>query len=143
MNAGMKTPGFIVPLAIALLLAACNTGPETQRSAAVGAATGAVIGGIIGHQSGETGAGAALGAAAGGLAGGAYGKQKDDSNDRYSRDHYGFTSQDYLSMLTSEERDILRRRAQGSSTSDLAVFLSDQERANLRARSSRQQEIGR
>lgn len=139
----MKTLRLTLALGTTALLAACNSGPETQRSAAIGAATGAVIGGVIGHQSGETGAGAAIGAAAGGLAGGAYGKRKDDAANRTTRDSYGFTSQDYLSLVTSDEMAILRRRAEGSSTSDLALYLTDQERANLRARSNRQQEIGR
>ncbi|HET7537205.1 MAG TPA: YMGG-like glycine zipper-containing protein [Candidatus Didemnitutus sp.] len=140
----MKTLRPLIGLGIAaMLLAGCDSGPETQRGAAVGAASGAVIGGIIGHQSGETGAGAAIGAAAGGLAGGAYGKHRDDTANRTTRDSYGFTSQDYLALLTSDERAILDRRAQGTGYSDIAVLLTDQEKANLRARAQRQQEIGR
>jgi uncharacterized protein YcfJ len=129
--------------AIGLLVGCESTGPETQRGAAIGAATGAVIGGVIGHQSGETAAGAAIGAAAGGVAGGAYGKHKDDTNSRGSRDYYGYTPQDYYNMMTSDEREILRRRAEGRSYNDITDFLTEEERANLRARNERRQQIGR
>jgi uncharacterized protein YcfJ len=135
----MKT---ITPLLLAgcVLAAGCSsTGPNTQRGAAAGAATGAIIGGIIGHQSGETAAGAAIGAAAGGLAGGAVGRQQDrvaSSTGSYeTRDSYGYTDNDYLAMLTPSEVDTLRARAQGRS-GDLADYLTDQERANLRARNA-------
>jgi hypothetical protein len=128
-----------------LLAAGCESGPNTQRGAATGAIAGAVLGGIIGHQSGEAAAGAALGAAAGGAAGAAYGQHKDraaNSSDA-GRDAYGYTSAEYLSLVTPEEREILRERARGSQTVDLAVFLTDQEKANLRNRAASRAEIGR
>ena len=114
---------------------------NTRRGAGAGAIAGAVIGGLIGHQSGETAAGAAIGAAAGGIAGGAYGKHKDDVNGRVtgadygtSRDSYGYTGNDYITLLTASEMNILRSRAQGASTVVLADYLTEQEKANLRAR---------
>ena len=121
----------------------CNSGENTQKGAAGGAVAGALIGGIIGHQSGETGAGAALGAAAGGVAGGAYGKSKDNAvASSQGRDSYGYTSGDYLSLLTPGERDQLERRASGSNGS-LADFLSSEEKSNLRKRAKNQNVIGR
>ena len=136
---------LFVVLAILAVFPGCNSaGPNTQRGAAAGAATGALIGGIIGHQSGETGAGAALGAAAGGLAGGAYGNKKDNSGARrVGEDSYGYTSSDYLNLLTNDERDTLRARAGDRSGNEQADYLTSQEKANLRARSAGQREIGR
>lgn len=133
----------ITPLLLSgcvIFAAGCSsTGPNTQRGAAAGAATGAIIGGIIGHQSGETTAGAAIGAAAGGLAGGAMGRQQDrvarSSGSYETRDAYGYSDSDYLALLTPTEVDTLRSRAQGRS-GDLADFLTDQERSNLRARAA-------
>ena len=134
----------LLPGAIALAtLAGCASGENTQRGAVGGAAAGAIIGGIIGHQSGETGAGAALGAAAGGVAGGAYGKSKDNSvASSQGRDSYGYTSGDYLSLLTISEREQLERRVSGSNGS-LADFLSSEEKSNLRKRAKNQNVIGR
>jgi uncharacterized protein YcfJ len=98
-----------------------------------------VIGGIIGRQSGETVAGAALGAAAGGLAGGAIGRQQDrvaGTTSTYdTRDSYGYTDSDYLSLLTQSEMDTLRARASGRG-GNLTDYLTNEERANLRARAS-------
>lgn len=136
----MKTFTSILALGCVLLAGCESTGPNTQRGAATGAVAGAVIGGIIGHQSGETTAGAALGAAAGGLAGGAIGRQQDrvaSSTSGYdSRDSYGYTDGDYLNLLTQGEWDTLRARASGRSSSNLADYLTSEERANLRARAS-------
>lgn len=135
----MKTITALLTLGCAFAVGCSSTGPNTQRGAAGGAAAGAIIGGIIGHQSGETAAGAAIGAAAGGLAGGAMGRQQDrvaGSTGTYeSRDSYGYTDNDYLALLTPSEVDTLRARAQGRS-GDLADYLTDQERANLRARNA-------
>ena len=136
---------FLALVLIALFPACSSTGPNTQRGAAGGAVAGAVIGGIIGHQSGETGAGAALGAAAGGLAGGAYGNRKDNASGAriVGQDSYGYTADDYLNLLTANERDTLRSRAPSSSGAQLADYLTSQEKANLRARANSQREIGR
>lgn len=138
----------IIPLcsagALAFLAACSSQNQNTQRGAAGGAALGAVVGGIIGHQSGEAGAGAALGAAAGGLAGGAYGRNKD--NQAYTnlpRDSYGYNADDYYRMLNAEEREMLKRRAQGRTDVPLAMYLTDVEKENLRRRASGQKEIGR
>lgn len=135
----MKTIPSILALGCVLLAGCESMGPNTQRGAGTGAAAGAVIGGIIGHQSGETVAGAALGAAAGGLAGGAIGRQQDrvaGSTSSYdSRDSYGYTENDYLSLLTQSELDTLRARASGRG-GDLSDYLTNEERANLRVRAS-------
>jgi hypothetical protein len=141
----MKTCIFIfVALVLAALFPSCSSaGPNTQRGAAGGAVAGAVIGGIIGHQSGETGAGAALGAAAGGLAGGAYGNRKDNASGTSGQDLYGYTPDDYLSLLNGDEKATLRARAPDRSGSELADYLTSQEKANLRARAASQREIGR
>lgn len=119
--------------------------PTTRRGAATGAVAGAVIGGLIGHQSGETAAGAAIGAAVGGAAGGAYGHKQDQQQGRVygadygtSKDQYGYTGGDYISLLTASEMNILRNRAQGASTVVLADYLTEQEKANLRARAQSQ-----
>ncbi|MBI2510544.1 MAG: hypothetical protein HYV96_01080 [Opitutae bacterium] len=135
----MKTIPSILALSCVLLAGCESMGPNTQRGAGTGAAAGAVIGGIIGHQSGETVAGAALGAAAGGLAGGAIGRQQDrvaGSSSSYDvRDSYGYTDNDYLSLLTQSEMDTLRARASGRG-GNLTDYLTNEERANLRARAS-------
>lgn len=149
----MKT-SHILPLAAAALLAlsACATAertiednPNAARKAGIGAAAGAVIGGIIGHQSGNTAEGAAVGAAVGGVAGGAVGHNEDR---RYRsgdtpRDRYGFTSGDYLSLMTEEEMRILRNRAPSMGGTDLASYLTDQERENLRRRAGNRAPLGR
>lgn len=142
----MKTiSSSILTLGCALLVGCSSTGPNTQRGAAAGAATGAVIGGIIGHQSGETGAGAAIGAAAGALGGAALGRQQDrvagNTNTYAVRDSYGFADSDYLALLTSAEYETLRSRAQGSG-GNLAAYLTDQERANLRYRAEQRRSGG-
>lgn len=135
----MKTITSIIALGCVLLAGCESTGPNTQRGAGMGAAAGAVIGGIIGHQSGETTNGALLGAAAGGLAGGAMGRQQDrvaGSTSSYdARDSYGYTDNDYLSLLTQSEADTLRARSNGRG-GNLADYLTAEERANLRARAS-------
>ena len=142
----MKTCVLLfLALVVIAIFPGCNSNSNTQRGATTGAVAGAVIGGIIGHQSGETGAGAAIGAAAGGLAGGAYGRNQDNSStpSTVGRDSYGYTSSDYLSALTPDERATLRARVGSGGTNDLASLLTSQEKANLRNRSSSQKEIGR
>ncbi|MET0261498.1 MAG: glycine zipper domain-containing protein [Rariglobus sp.] len=148
----MKNP-LIKTLPITLFLSSCAaftfTGCQSkneQRGTAVGAAGGALIGGIIGHQSGETGAGAAIGAAAGGVAGNVYGRhqdKKESSTRPIGGDSYGYTSADYLALLTPDERESLRQRSYGKQNSDLADFLTAQEKTNLRNRASSRNEIGR
>jgi uncharacterized membrane protein YebE (DUF533 family) len=147
----MKSLNTLLAVGLLGLLAGCASSRDrdwneyntdnTRRSAATGAVAGAVIGGLIGHQSGETAAGAAIGAAAGGIAGGAYGHRQDQVQGRVtgadygtSRDSYGYTGNDYISLLTANEMNILRSRAQGASTVVLADYLTEQEKANLRAR---------
>lgn len=133
----MKTITSILTLSCVFLAGCSSTGPNTQRGAAAGAATGAVVGGIIGHQSGSTGKGAAIGAAAGALGGAALGRQQDrvaSSTGAYDvRDAHGYTDADYLALLTTAEYDTLRSRAAGRSE-NLATFLTEQEKANLRYR---------
>lgn len=138
----------ILSIGGACVLGGCNSGYDnhTTRGATGGAVAGAVIGGIIGNQSGEAGKGAALGAAAGAVAGGAYGHQKDQrsgSADYQTADSYGFTSGDYYSLLNSDEREILRARAQGRRDVELTSFLTADEKANLRRRATGRSEIGR
>lgn len=58
-------------------------------------------------------------------------------------DAYGFTSNQYLALLKPEEMEILRQRSYGKPEMELAAFLTEKERANLRARSASQIEIGR
>lgn len=128
------------------LLTACNSGYDnnTTRGATGGAVAGALLGGIIGHQSGDATAGAALGAAAGAAAGGTYVHQKDKKSSEYqTTDTFGFTSGDYYSLLNSEEREVLRSRAQGRRDVELTSFLTEQERSNLRRRATGRSEIGR
>jgi uncharacterized protein YcfJ len=142
----MKNYLSILSVSGVVLLAGCNSGYDnnTTRGAGAGAAVGAVIGGIIGHQSGDAAAGAALGAVAGGAAGGVYGHQKDKKTASYqTRDSYGFTDDDYYSLMNADEREILRARAQGRSDVVLTSYLTDEERANLRRRASGQSQIGR
>jgi uncharacterized protein YcfJ len=144
----MKT--IILISAAACVAATCgcssNPGPNTTRGAAVGAATGAIIGGVIGHQSGETAAGAAIGAAAGGVAGGAYGHRQDRASGTTTtttttRD---YSAADYQALLTPDEVAILqeRARASGRVNYQLTDFLTEQEKANLRARADRNRTIG-
>ncbi|HTL67286.1 MAG TPA: glycine zipper domain-containing protein [Lacunisphaera sp.] len=145
-------PTILIPSLIALALAggcatterAYDEHPRAARSAGIGAATGAVIGGIIGHQSGETAAGAALGAAAGGIAGGAYGASQERTARRSDTpaDRYGFTNGDYLALMTDDEMRTLEARAPNRSGDDLANYLTDQEKENLRRRSNNRQPIG-
>jgi len=141
----MKTITSILTLGCVFLAGCSSTGPNTQRGAAAGAATGAIIGGIIGHQSGETGTGAAIGAAAGALGGAALGRQQDrvaSSSGAYDvRDSYGYTDADYMSLLTTAEYETLRARASGRE-SNLADYLTDQERANLRYRNEQRRAGG-
>lgn len=142
----MKTIITILSASGFLLLGACNSSYDnnTSRGAAGGAVAGAVIGGIIGNQSGEAGKGAALGAAAGAVAGGAYGHSKDRREASYqTRDAYGFTDDDYYNLLNSDERAILRSRANGRSDVQLTSYLTDEERANLRRRATGQSQVGR
>lgn len=146
MNPSMKNYLSVISVGSALVLAGCNSGYDnnTTRGAGAGAAVGAVIGGIIGHQSGDAAAGAALGAVAGGAAGGAYGYQKDKrANDYQTRDSYGFSEDDYYNLMNSDERQILRARAQGRSDVQLTSLLTSEERANLRRRASGQSQVGR
>jgi uncharacterized protein YcfJ len=153
-NSGTMKTSHVLPLAAAALLAlsACATAersiednPNTARKAGIGAAAGAVIGGIIGHQSGNTAEGAAVGAAVGGVAGGAVGAQEDR---RYRsgdtpRDRYGFTNGDYLSLMTQEEMRILQNRAPSYGGTDLANYLTEEERSNLRRRAGNRAPLGR
>lgn len=145
---------YTLPLAalLTLLLGACATAertiennPNAARKAGIGAAAGAVIGGIIGHQSGNAAEGAAVGAAVGGVAGGVAGSQEDR---RYRsgdtpRDRYGFSNGDYLALMTNEEMNILQSRAPSYSGTDLANYLTDEERANLRRRAGNRAPLGR
>ncbi|HYC71720.1 MAG TPA: glycine zipper domain-containing protein [Opitutaceae bacterium] len=148
----MKT-SHALPLAAAVVLAlsACATAertiednPNAARKAGIGAAAGAVIGGIIGHQSGNTTEGAAVGAAVGGIAGGAVGAREDRQyrTGDTPRDRYGFTSGDYLTLMTDQEMRILQSRAPNTSGVDLANYLTDEERANLRRRAGNRAPIG-
>ncbi len=73
----MKSPTLIITAALALGLASCGAGPNTQRGAATGGLLGAGAGAIIGHQSGRTAEGALIGGAAGATAGGLYGHSRD------------------------------------------------------------------
>lgn len=153
-NVGTMKTCHALPLAAAAVLAlsACATAertiednPNAARKAGIGAAAGAVIGGIIGHQSGNTAEGAAVGAAVGGVAGGAVGHQEDR---RYRsgdtpRDRFGFTNGDYLSLMTDEEMRILQNRAPNTAGMDLAQYLTEEERANLRRRAGNRAPIGR
>lgn len=135
----------LVSVGALTMLAACSSqNQNTGRGAAGGAAAGAILGGIIGHQSGEAGAGAALGAAAGAVAGGAYGRNKDNqAYNNLPRDSYGYNSDDYLRMLNADEREMLKRRAQGRTDMPLTMYLTDAEKDNLRRRAAGQTEIGR
>lgn len=139
----MKTILYASALAVALSLGTgCSSRSKTERSAAVGAATGAVIGGIIGNQSGNPRTGAAIGALAGGAAGAAYGHNQDrptSSSSSMSDSDY------YMSLMTSEEIDILRSRARaaGNPGYPLTEYLTEQEKANLRHRDATRREIGR
>jgi hypothetical protein len=146
MNSTIKKYLSVLSVGGVVLVTGCNSGYDnnTTRGAAGGAAVGAVLGGIIGHQSGDAAAGAALGAVAGGAAGGAYGYNKDKRTASYqTRDSYGFTDDDYYNLLNSDEREILRSRAQGRTDAALTSFLTDEERANLRRRASGQSQVGR
>ena len=122
-----------------------SPGPQTTRGAAVGATAGAIIGGVIGHQSGETAAGAAIGAAAGGVAGGAYGNSQDRAaNSRAATPPTRtYSPADYQALLTPEEVAILQQRAKASGQLNyqLTDFLTEQEKANLRARAERSPQV--
>ncbi|GAB5562338.1 MAG: hypothetical protein SynsKO_39850 [Synoicihabitans sp.] len=142
-------------LSLALLfLAGCSApGTHERRGTEIGAVTGAIIGGIIGHQSGETAAGAAVGAAVGGTAGAAIGASKDREQDRrYERgavhaqpkvDEFGYTLDDYITLMTADEMEILQARSDARPSVPMGVLLTDQEKANLRKRSVGNREIGR
>ncbi len=135
----------LLSLGLIASLSACSTqNQNTGRGAAGGALAGAVVGGIIGNQSGEAGAGAAIGAGVGALAGGAYGRNKDNkAYQALPRDSYGYNSDDYFAMLNAEEKEILKRRAQGRTDMPLTMYLTDAEKQNLRRRTTGQNEIGR
>jgi uncharacterized protein YcfJ len=135
----MKTFLTYCSVALAVALAGCqSTTANQRRGAGIGAATGAVIGGVIGHQSGNALEGAAIGAAAGGVAGGAYGNRQDRiaSRDEMRRDSYGFTSTDYLGLMTANEMDILRTRTSSRDTETMASYLTTEEKENLRRRAA-------
>ncbi|QYM80143.1 hypothetical protein K0B96_05880 [Horticoccus luteus] len=136
-------PTFCFSLLLVAALSGCssNPGPNTTRGAAIGATAGAIIGGVIGHQSGETGAGVAIGAAAGGVAGGAYGNRQDE---RQASGERSYSAADYQALLTPDEVAILqeRARASGRVNYELTDFLTEQEKANLRARAERNRTIG-
>lgn len=86
-----------------------------------------------------------MGAAAGGLAGGAYGNKKDsnESSRGIGQDSYGYTAADYLALLEPEEKNTLQSRAPNQYGTELANYLTAQEKSNLRARAASRQEIGR
>jgi uncharacterized protein YcfJ len=138
----MNNLKLIVSATVLLSMAGCASDrPYTQRDAAIGAAAGAVIGGVIGHQSGEAGEGAALGAAAGAAVGAVAGDRADSEQNRRrdigadrGRDYY--TSDRYMSLMTSGEIDILRARARADrrSSDRLTDYLTEEEKANLRRR---------
>ena len=135
----MKLPLIFSTAILAAALTGCQSTTENQRrSAGIGAATGAVIGGVIGHQSGNALEGAAIGAAAGGAAGGVYGTRQDRQEGAadIGRDTYGFTSTDYLSVMTPAELDILRSRTTSRDTETLANYLTAEEKSNLRRRAA-------
>lgn len=135
----MKFSLILSSAILAAALTGCQSTTENQRrGAGVGAATGAVLGGIIGHQSGNALEGAAIGAAAGGAAGGVYGTRQDrqETSASVARDTYGFTSTDYLSVMTPAEMDILRSRTTSRDTEALANYLTSEEKANLRRRAA-------
>lgn len=119
-------------------------GPNTKRGAATGAVIGGVIGGVIGHQSGETAAGAAIGAAAGGAAGGAYGHRQDQAAGTTTTTSTYYSAADYQALLTPDEVAILQQRARASGRVNyqLTDFLTEEEKANLRARAERNRTIG-
>lgn len=139
----MKTSIYLLTALLAAALAGCQSTSQNQRrGAGIGAATGAVIGGIIGHQSGETGAGAAIGAAVGAAAGGAYGTHQDRREAEVAdQDSYGFTSSDYLAVMTPDEMDILRSRTSSRDTDTLASHLTSEEKSNLRRRAAQTGQI--
>ena len=135
----MKLSLLFTSAVLAAALTGCQSTTENQRrSAGIGTATGAVIGGIIGHQSGNALEGAAIGAAAGGAAGGVYGTRQDrrDAEASTTRDTYGFSSSDYLAIMTPAEMDILRSRTTSRDTETLAEYLTSEEKANLRRRAA-------
>lgn len=57
-------------------------------------------------------------------------------------DESGYTSAQYLALLTPQEMDILRQRSYGKPNMDLTDFLTAQEKGNLRARAANQVVIG-
>ncbi|HEX2100648.1 MAG TPA: YMGG-like glycine zipper-containing protein [Candidatus Synoicihabitans sp.] len=132
----MKTSLIVSSTVLMAALVGCQGTTQNQRrGAGVGAATGAVIGGIIGHQSGEAGAGAAIGAVVGGAAGGAVGTRQDRNESR-SRDTYGYSSNDYIAMMTPAEMDILRARTSSRDADTMASYLTSEEKSNLRRRAA-------
>lgn len=148
----MKRSAFL--LFSLLFWVGCSApGTQERRGTEIGAVTGAIIGGIIGHQSGETAAGAAIGAAVGGTAGAATGAAKDRQQDqRYERgavhaqprvDAFGYTTDDYIALMTADEMEILQARADARPEVKMGVLLTDQEKENLRRRAVENQEIGR
>lgn len=140
----MKTTLCLLAVLALAVMPSCYDRPNTTRKAGIGAATGAIIGGVIGHQSGETAAGAAVGAAVGGAAGGAIGAQQDRNRSTIDAptDRYGYTSNDYLNLLTPDEMETLRSRAPRDANVDLAAYLTADEKANLRRRASSRRTIG-
>jgi Spy/CpxP family protein refolding chaperone len=123
-------------LASALWLAGCENATHTQREAAIGATAGAVIGGIVGNQSGDTAEGAAIGAAAGGAIGAAHGSGRDARERTPREEAIEYSDEDYRELLTAEEVDVLRARAEAAGRRDarLTDFLTAEEKENLRRR---------
>ena len=143
----MKTILLLSAAACVAATCGCSSepGPNTKRGAATGAVIGGVIGGVIGHQSGETAAGAAIGAAAGGAAGGAYGHRQDQAvGTTTATTSRAYSAADYQALLTPDEVAILQQRARASGRVNyqLTDFLTEEEKANLRARAERNRTIG-
>ena len=62
--------------------------------------------------------------------------------DDCTTDVHGYSSADYLALLKPAELGVLRQRAYGDGRVDLADYLTDLEKGNLRARAARQIVIG-
>lgn len=60
----------------------------------------------------------------------------------YQKDDYGYVSADYLALMKPAELVLLRQRAYGTDAGDLAIFLTEREKGNLRARAASQVVIG-
>lgn len=76
------------PIALALMLAACSTTSQTDRTlggAAIGAGTGALIGAATGGGSGAVLTGAAIGGMGGAVVGAATTPKNCIARDRYGR----------------------------------------------------------